>query len=250
MFRVHGTGKPKEMWRFPEATQRILAEYDRLRYHLLPYIYSVSWQVTHRGYTMLRPLVMDFRTDPAVRDVTDQFMFGPALMAGPVDAPGVTARQVDLPAGTVWTDFWTGETHAGGATIVAAAPVERMPLFARGGSIVPYGPDRQYAAQDPAAPIELRIYPGADGDFTLYEDEGDSYDYEAGAFATVALHWDDAAGRLVIGARQGSFPGMVGERVFRVVVVSPGHGAGVAPTASPDREVRYAGAETMVELRR
>ncbi len=250
MFRVHGTGKPKEMWRFPESTQKILIEYDRLRYHLLPYIYSVSWQVTHRGYTMLRPLVMDFRTDPAVRNVTDQFLFGPALMACPVDAPGVIERQVDLPAGTAWTDFWTGETHAGGATIVAAARVERMPLFVRAGSIVPYGPDREYAAQDPAAPIELRVYPGANGDFTLYEDEGDNYDYETGAYATIALHWDDAARRLTIGARQGSFPGMVGERIFRVVAVSPGHGAGVASTAQPDREVRYRGAETIVALPR
>lgn len=246
MFRIHGTGKPKEIWRFDPATQRILIRYDRLRYHLLPYLYSVAWRVTHDGYTMLRPLVMDFRTDPAVRAITDQFLFGPALMANPVTSPGVSTRPVYLPATTSWTDFWTGQSYAGGIVLQAPAPVERMPVYVRAGSIVPYGPERQYAAQDPDAPLELRVYPGADGDFTLYDDEGDNYDYEHGAYATIPLHWDDAHRTLTIGAQRGEYPGMPRTRVFRVVFVAPGHGVGVASTAVPDQQVRYEGKEVTV----
>ncbi len=241
MFRVHGTGKPKEMWRFDDATQRILIDYDRLRYHLLPYLYSVSWRVTHDGYSILRPLVMDFRTDPRVLGLTDQFMFGPALMANPVTSPGATTRDVYLPNHTDWFDFWTGERARGGETIAAAAPIERMPLFVRAGSILPYGPDREYAAQNPGGPIELRVYRGADGDFTLYEDEGDNYDYGSGAYATIPLHWDEHAQVLTIGERHGRYPRMPVERTFRIVWVSPGHGNGIALTAKPDAEIHYSG---------
>jgi len=248
MFRVHGTGKPKEMWRFDEPTRRILLEYDRLRYHLLPYIYSVSWRVARDGGTMFRPLVMDFRTDPRVRNMTDQFLFGPALMANPVTNPGVTTRRVYLPAASRWTDFWTGESRKGGETIDSVATIDRMPLFVRAGSIVPYGPDREFAAQEPGAPIELRVYPGANGEFTLYEDEGDSYNYEHGAYATLALRWNDATRTLTIGKRRGEFPGMPRERVFRVVCVVPGHGAGVASAATADAEVEYRGDEVTVPL--
>ncbi len=247
MFRVHGTGKPKEIWRFDAATQRILVEYDRLRYHLLPYIYSVSWQVTHHGYTMLRPLVMDFRTDPAVRNITDQLLFGPAIMANPVTSSGATSRRVYLPGATRWIDFWTGVGYGGGQTIDAAATLDRMPLFVRAGSIVPWGPDREYAAQNPDAPIELRIYPGADGEFTLYEDEGDNYDYEHGAYATIPLRWSETNRALTIGARQGDFPGMVRTQEFRVVFVSPHHGVGVPATATPDQTVQYNGEEVTVK---
>jgi len=249
MFRVHGTGEPKEMWRFDEATQRVLIAYDRLRYHLLPYIYSVSWRVTHDGYTMLRPLVMDFRTDPAVRAIPDQFLFGPALLANPVTQAGAGTRRVYLPGGTRWTDFWTGAGYEGGQTIEAAAPIDRMPLFVRAGSIVPYAVDRQYAGQDPAAPIELRVYRGANGAFTLYEDAGDNYDYERGAYATIGFRWNEADASLTIGPRRGEFPGMMRERTFRVVFVSHRHGAGIASTDSPDTEVNYTGKTIVVYVR-
>ncbi len=246
MFRVHGTGQPKEIWRFDEATQKILIDYDRLRYHLLPYIYSVAWRVTNEGYTMLRPLVMDFRTDAGVRDIPDQFLLGPALMANPVMQAGATTRRVYLPGGTRWTDFWTGESHAGGQGIETAAPLATMPLFVRAGSIVPYGPDVQYAAEKPAAPLELRVYRGADGEFTLYEDEGDNYNYEHGAHATIPLRWDEKAQTLTIGGRRGEFSGLVRERTYRVVWVSPGHGSGLAPTEKADVEIRYAGQAVVV----
>jgi alpha-D-xyloside xylohydrolase len=239
MFRVHGTGKPKEMWRFNEATQKILINYDKLRYHLLPYIYSVSWMVTHDSYTMMRPLVMDFRADPNVFGIKDQFMFGPALMACPVTEPGATNRNVYLPAGT-WFNFWTGEKISGGQTIKTASPIQTMPLFVRAGSIIPYGPAIEYAAQS-ANPIELRVYRGANGRFTLYEDEGDNYNYERGAYATIPFIWNEAKQTLTIGKREGKFPGMLKERSFHIVFVSIGHGSGNANTDSIDRTVSYSG---------
>jgi alpha-D-xyloside xylohydrolase len=240
MFRVHGTGKPKEMWRFNAGTQNILVAYDQLRYHLLPYTYSVSWKVTAQGYTMMRPLVMDFRADTNVFGIPDQFLFGPALMACPVTKPGAASRSVYLPAGGAWTDFWTGKLYPGGQKLEAASPIETMPLFVRAGSILPYGPSLEYASQK-ADPIELRVYRGADAAFTLYEDEGDNYNYEQGACATVPLQWNEAKQTLVIGKRQGSFPGMLKQRTFRIVWVSPGQGAGISSTATADAVVSYDG---------
>ena len=240
MFRVHGTGYSKELWRFKEDTQNILISYDQLRYHLLPYIYSDSWQVTSAGGTMMRPLVMDFRTDANVFNIPDQFMFGPALMACPVMQPGVTSRSVYLPKGATWFDFWTGATNAGGQTVTAASPMETMPLFVRAGSILPYGPAIEYATQS-VDPMELRVYRGADGAFTLYEDEGDNYNYEKGVHATIPLTWNEAKQTLTIGKREGQFPGMLQERTFRIVWVSSGHGAGIASTETPDTIIRYTG---------
>jgi len=245
MFRVHGTGKPKEMWRFDTSTQRILIEYDRLRYRLMPYIYSVSWKVTREGYTMMRPLVMDFRTDPNVHGIKDQFMFGPALMVCPVTEAGATNRSVYLPAGAVWTDFWTGKTYAGGRTVATASPITTLPLFVRNGAILPYGPDIQYAMQS-ADPIELRVYRGADAAFTLYEDEGDNYGYEKGVYAVIPIEWSEADQTMKIGERQGEFPGMLKERTFRIVWVSLDHGVDVADTVPPDSVVSYSGTAVVV----
>src|SRR5581483_9447722 len=204
MFRVHGTNYAKEVWGFPSATQPILINYINLRYRLLPYIYSVAWKVTNEGYTMMRPLVMDFRTDAQVNGIGNQFLFGPALMVNPVTTSGATNRSVYLPSGATWFDFWTGSTTAGGQTITASAPIDTMPIYVRAGSILPMGPAIQYAMQS-ADPIELRVYPGANGSFTLYEDEGDNYNYESGARATIPFTWDEATQQLTIGQRSGSF---------------------------------------------
>lgn len=217
IFRIHGTGKPKEIWRFPPATQRVLIAFDRLRYRLLPYIYSVAWRVTHDGDTMLRPLPMDFPADPAVRDIGDEFLFGPAILVCPVTTAGATSRRVYLPAGGGWTDFWTGQRVGAGKTIDAPAPIDRLPLYVRAGAIMPMGPDITYTGEKPAAPLALHVWPGADGSFVLYEDQGDSYAYEKGAYATIPLHWDERTQTLEIGARSGRFPGLVRHREFRVV---------------------------------
>ncbi|MEO6475629.1 TIM-barrel domain-containing protein [Luteolibacter sp.] len=245
MFRVHGTNYAKEVWRFPTATQPILKDFINLRYHLLPYIYSTSWKVTNEGYTMMRPLVMDFRTDAQAQGIGDQFMFGPSLLVNPVTSAGATKRSVYLPAGTQWFDFWTGLKQNGGQTIQADAPIGKLPLYARAGSILPYGPSIQYAMQS-VDPIELRVYPGADGSFTLYEDEGDNYNYESGTRATIPFTWNEASGQLTIGARQGSFPGMPVNRTFKVVFVSPNHGAGLNTSATTDAVVNYDGSAVTV----
>ncbi len=154
-----------------------------------------------------------------------------------------------LPAGHQWIDFWTGETQAGGREIVADAPIEKMPLMIKAGSIVPMGPFIQYSTEKAADPIELRIYPGADGNFTLYEDENDTYDYEKGVFSTIFVHWNDAKHLLTIDSRHGSFPGMLKSRTFDVVVVGKNHGAGVEVTANPDKVISYSGQRATIVVR-
>lgn len=246
MFRVHGTSHPKEMWRFGAETERILARYDALRYRLLPYLYSLAWRVTHEGYTLMRGLVMDFRGDPRVYDLRDQFMFGPALLVNPVTTPGAQERRVYLPRGGLWTDFWSGAACPGGRTVDAPAPLDTLPLFVRAGSILPLGPQLQYAAEKPENPVELRVYAGADGAFTLYEDQGDGYAYEKGVYATIPMTYTEASKTLTLGARRGAFPGMLARRTFHVVWVRPGHGVGLEPEASPDAVVQYDGGAVTV----
>jgi alpha-D-xyloside xylohydrolase len=168
-------------------------------------------------------------------------MFGPALLVNPVTDPAVTSRSVYLPARTTWYDFWSGTAQQGGATVAAAAPIDHIPVYVRAGSIVPMGPVMQYSTEMPADPIELRVYPGANGAFTLYEDENDNYNYEQGAYATIPMSWNDASKTLTIGAREGSFPGMLQHRTFRVVFVRANHGTGVAETATVDQIVAYNG---------
>jgi alpha-D-xyloside xylohydrolase len=403
IFRSHGSETPREIWEFGEYTP-VLEQYDNLRYRLLPYIYSLGWQVTHNGYSIMRGLPMDFTTDRKTYSINDQFMFGPAFMVSPVTEymyhrppelgelvastnfktkdgkPGLTAtyycgkdskvscreeiqpdinldwytgwpsfmkdpefsirwegklipansgsyrfnmksfgarrvyldgkeiehnydsmeswtvpvtlkageahdfkfetdnttlgafraqlywktpaihaeetvvvprqktRSIYLPAGTSWIDFWTGEKLKGGTNIVADAPIETLPLAIKAGSIVPMGPVLQYSTEKPADPIELRIYPGADGSFTLYEDENDNYNYEKGVYSTIAFHWNDAAHRLTIDARKGEFPGMLKTRSFQIVLVSKGHGTGVEVTGTPDKAISYNGETQTIQL--
>ena len=242
IFRAHGTRttNQNEIWSYGPAAQKILTDYDRLRYRLMPYIYSQAWKVTSEGATIMRPLVMDFRTDVRAQNTGDEFMFGPALLVSPVTEPGATVRHLYLPAAT-WYDFWSGASIKGGQAIDTPAPLERLPLFVRAGAILPLGPELQYASEKPADPLEIRIYRGADGAFTLYEDENDTYNYETGAYATIAFHWDDSKQTLSIGERTGAFPGMLKDRTFRLVFVRDNHGTGGAVTETADKIVSYAG---------
>jgi alpha-D-xyloside xylohydrolase len=242
ILRTHGTRNPdtNELWSYGPEAQDILVKFDRLRYRMLPYIYSLAWMTTNEGYTPMRGLVMDFRTDAQAANIGDQFMYGPAFLVSPVTEPGATERRMYLPAGR-WYDFWNGTTRDGGHALNEAAPLDRLPLFVRAGSIIPLGPEVEWASQKPADPIELRIYTGADGDFALYEDENDNYDYEKGVYATIPFHWDDAKHTLSIGARRGEFPGMLRTRTFRVVFVSENHGVGGGVTEQPDKTVEYSG---------
>ena len=247
MFRVHGTGGGKELWQWDGPTQEILKKYIQLRYRLLPYIYSTSWQVTSDGGTMLRPLMMDFGDDTNALDIGDQFLFGKKIMVSPVTQAGATTRSIYLPGHGNWYDFWTGKRTAGGQKIDAASPIETLPLFVCAGTILPLGPVVQYVSEKPANPIELRVYRGADGAFTLYEDQGDNYSYEKGVFATIPMTWNEASGTLTIGERDGQFPGMLKEHTFRVVFVDENHGVGGDETERVDAIVKYAGQKVVVQ---
>jgi len=248
IFRSHGTDAPREIWRFGEPGTPFydtIAKFIRLRYRLIPNIYSLAAQVTLNGYTIMRPLALDFPADPATYNLTDQYMFGPAFMVCPVTHPMYyrrnseplqdvpKTRQVYLPKGNLWYDFWTEKSFAGGQTIEADAPLEIIPVFVRAGSIIPMWPVMQYVDEIRDAPYEIRIYQGADGEFTIYEDAGDGYEYERGAYALIRLTWDDKRGELLIGERQGRFDGMVESREYKLVFISD-HGR-------TTKTVRYSG---------
>jgi alpha-D-xyloside xylohydrolase len=252
LMRVHGQAPPREIWQFGGDTSdayKAMLKFDQLRYRMLPYVYSLAGAVTQRAGTILRPLVMDFRTDATARDIGDQFMFGPAFLVSPVTTYNARTRSVYLPtASGGWYDFWTGKAATGGQTVQAQAAFDSIPVYVRAGSIVPIGPDLQYAAEKPADPITLYLYAGADGDFTLYEDQGLTYDYEKGQFSEIGLHWSDASKTLSIGARQGSFTGMLASRTFQVVLVSPAKAVGYSATPTADKTVTYTGAAQDVAL--
>jgi alpha-D-xyloside xylohydrolase len=247
LFRIHGrrTNQENEIWSYGPVAP-ILIQYDKLRYRLLPYIYSQAWQVTQNDSTMMRPLVMDWRTDKEVWNIGDEFMFGPAILVSPVTEAGAKSRSLYLPPSSAWYDFWTGERVAGGQHILSAAPLERIPLFVRGGSVLPLGPEIEFTGQGPADPIELRVYSGSDAAFDLYEDEGDSYSYEKGLYAVIPIRWNDQSRTLSFGSRSGQFPGMLQHRTFRIAWVSKGHGMGEEPTAPADRVVEYDGKQVSV----
>lgn len=408
VFRSHGTGTPREPWQFGDRgtwAYDTIVKFDRLRYRLLPYLYALAWQITSENYTPMRGLPFDFAPDPAVKNIDNQYMFGPAFLVCPVTekmyfentyigtvipaehlftadgtrgglttdfyngqhfekqvasrveskldfdwnngsrpagvnqhyysirfsgrvltpeageytfvttsndgirvwvndelvidnwtdhgsqidmgkitlaantkynvkmeyyqtlggaitklawiTPSETAKRatqavppaksvsVYLPQAPGWVDFWTGEPLQGGQTIQAPAPIDQMPLFVKAGTILPLGPDVQYATEKPADPIELRVYPGADAEFVLYEDENDNYHYEKGAYATIPIRWNDKAGTLTIDERNGKFPGMLETRRFHVVWVNPEKGNGIE-LARPDRAVEYSGKAVVV----
>jgi len=240
IFRVHGWISNAEIWNYGPKVLDIATQFDELRYHLLPYIYSAAWGVTNNGDTLMRALPLEFSSDPSARTIADQFMFGPALLINPVTTEGASQRSLYLPAGHDWVDFWTGKRLSGGQTVTAEAPIDRIPIYAKAGSIIPFGPEVQSASAK-SDPIDLRIYDGADGDFTLYEDEGDNYNYEHGAYSVIPIHWDDKTSTLTVGDRRGSFPGMLEHRTFRIVRVSEGHGIGIAAPANFDAIVEFEG---------
>jgi len=248
IFRTHGHRPQNELWAF-DKVEPILIKYDKLRYRLMPYIYSLAWRVTRDDYTIQRPLVMDWRSDANVRDIGDQFMFGPALLVSPVLQRDAARRTLYLPESPAWYDFWTGASQKGAREIDADAPLDRLPLYVRAGSILPLGPDIEYADEKPAGPIELRIYPGADGEFNLYQDAGDSYDYEHGAHSVIPIHWLESTRTLTIGDRDGSYPGMPANIQINVVWVSAGHGSGGDLTAQPDKTVEYFGKAISIQQR-
>jgi alpha-D-xyloside xylohydrolase len=262
MMRSHGADAPREIYQFGKKGDKIydaIEKFINLRYRLLPYIYAASWDVTANQSTMMRALVMDFSKDKQALDINDQYMFGKSLLVCPVTTPmysrdakedfsTIKTRQLYLPKGADWLDFWTGEKYIGGQTIVKETPVDIIPLYVKAGSILPIGPKVQYATEKKWDNLEIRVYPGADGEFTLYEDENDNYDYERGAYSTIIFKWDNEKKTLTINDRQGSFPGMLTERKFSIVKVAAGTGTGMDTVKTYDKVVTYKGEKVVVNL--
>ena len=274
VFRSHGADAPREIWQFGQKGEPVYDAIEtqiRLRYRLIPYLYSTAWQVTSDNDSYMRPLFADFAADKKVWDMTDEFMFGRSILACPIVDPQYTeekvirtnamtgwdrndvrgqkedGRSVDwtakksavkyLPKGAVWYDFWTNQKYQGGKTVTLETQLDRVPMFVRAGSILPLGPEMQYVGEKAWDDLEIRVYPGANGSFTLYEDEGDSYNYEKGVYSTITFSWNDKARKLTIGARKGEFPGMLKSRQFTVVL--------------PDgrqQKVQYDGTECTISL--
>ena len=274
VFRSHGADAPREIWQFGKKGEPVydaIEQTIRLRYRLIPYLYSTAWQVTSNNESYLRPLFSDFATDRNVWDMTDEFMFGNSILAAPVLDPQYTQEKVIredamtgwdrkevrgkmddgssvdwsatktvtkyLPKGALWYDFWTGKQYRGGQRLELSTSLNRVPMFVRAGSILPLGPEMQYTGEKPWDNLEIRLYPGADGTFMLYEDEGDTYNYERGIYSTIPFHWNDRSHTLTIGNRQGQYPGMLTNRKFTVVMPN-----GTSQT------VNYNGKEVTVQL--
>ena len=275
MMRSHGTDIPREIYNFGKKGETIydaIAKTINLRYSLLPYIYSAAWGITNSQSTMMRALVMDFN-DKKVVDMNDEYMFGKSILVAPIvnaqytpeaivksneqtgwdkkDASNDTkvepvtfaqpkSSKVYLPEGTVWYDFWTNEKINGGQEIAKATTIDEIPLYIKAGSIIPFGPQVQYATEKKWDNLEIRVYPGSNGEFTLYEDENDNYNYEKGVYSTISFTWNDAKKSLTVNDRKGSFPGMLATRKFNIVVIAAGQ--------KINKAITYSGKKLVVKL--
>lgn len=262
MMRSHGEGAPREIYQFGKKGDRVydaIEKYINLRYSLLPYIYSASWEVTSKHSTMMRALLMDFVHDEEALDLNDEYMFGKSFLVCPVTSPmyskdtkenfdTLQSKSVYLPEGTDWYDFWTGEKKPGGKWLQKETPIDMMPLYVKTGSILPIGPKVQYATEKKWDALEIRIYEGADGFFTLYEDENDNYNYEKGAYTTIDFTWNNATRTLTLSDRKGAYPGILNNRSFQIVLVGKGKGTGLEPPKKFDKTVNYTGKKLSVRL--
>lgn len=269
MQRSHGSGVKKEIYNLGKKGDWVYdseEKYINLRYALLPYLYSTGWQVTDNAGSFLRALFMDFNEDKKVHTISNQYMFGKAFLVTPVtrnmyvfsdkeqwkdpyeDFSKTGTQDVYLPKGTKWFDFWTGEVLNGGQMVTKEVPIDIIPLYVRAGSIVPFGPKVQYSTEKKWNNLEIRIYPGADGEFVLYEDENDNYNYEKGVYSTIKFTWDDANRTLNIADREGTFPGMLKSRKFNIVVVDKENGTGSVQSTKFTKSVSYGGKKKSVKL--
>ena len=253
LYRAHGQWPLREVWNIAPADHpayKTIVAYDKLRYRLMPYLYSMAGMVHLKDYTMMRGLVMDFNGDEKVLDIKDQWMFGSALMTCPVGEYQKYSREVYLPKQKGWYDFYTGAYHAGGQTIVADAPYDKIPVFIPEGAILPIGPEMQWSDEKKPELIDLYVYAGKDGSYTLYEDEGTNYNYEKGKYAVIDFKYDDARKQVTIGARKGSFDGMLQKRRFNIILVDQKKQQGVNLAKSPKgKVVKYAGQAMTVKLK-
>jgi alpha-D-xyloside xylohydrolase len=250
LFRSHGQYPYREIFNIaPEGSAEYssMAYYTKLRYRLLPYIYSVAAASYFDDYTIMRGLVMDFPDDKKVEGIGDQYMFGPSIMVAPVYEYKSRERDVYFPAGTDWVDFYSGKRYTGGQHVRVEAPLDRMPLFVKEGSLIVCGPELQYTSEKAADPITVYVFPGKNTAFTLYEDEGINYNYEEGKYSTIDLVYDETSRKLTIGKREGSYPGMPEKRRFQIVWVKD-HQGGVGLTAQPHQVIDYRGDPISIDL--
>ena len=239
----------------------------KLRYRLLPYIYSTAGDVTQHSGSMMRALVMDYKADKKAARLNDEYMFGRNILVKPVTDPLYTYKDaqkkghtiypdvkqaaapvnVYLPQGNKWFDFWSNAQYEGGQEVQRLCPINIMPVFIKAGTILPFGPDVQYSSEKPWDELEIRVYPGANGEFTLYEDEGDNYNYEKGKFSEIKFSWDEARHTLSIAPRKGSFKGMLQSRKFNLVLVGADSGKGNQPMKI-NKTINYNGKAVSVQL--
>jgi len=251
MMRSHGTDIPREIYQFGKPGDRIfniLEKYIKLRYRLLPYLYATAWQVTKNGASIMRPLQSDFAADPNVAEIGNEFLFGKSILVSPVTKPGIQKQKVYLPSGSSWIDFWSGDQLKGGVWVEKKAPLDIVPLYVKAGTILPWGPDVQYATEKRWENLRIRVYPGSDADFVLYEDENDNYDYEKGAYSEIHFHWNDQAKTLRIDNRKGNFPGMLYKRDFDIVLVDKNNCSGPDLSSIVTRKVEYVGKAINIKL--
>ncbi len=246
IFRIHGYMTETEPWKYGQKVEDNMRKMLNLRYRLLTYIYSEAWQITKNGSTMMRPMVMDFNGDTVAVESQYQYMFGKSLLIAPVTEPNVTEWNVYLPKVAGWYNFWTGKRFNGGQTIKTDAPLDKIPLFVKAGSIIPMGKIIQYAGEKSADTLEIRVYKGADAKFDLYEDEGDNYNYEMGRYSTISFKWNEKEQSLTIGDKQGNYPGSLAKRVFNIVFVTESEGLGITMSAM-NKKVYYSGKQIEVK---
>jgi len=250
MMRSHGTDLPREIWNFGDRGTWCFDAQEKsinLRYKLLPYIYSTSWDVSHNNGTFMRPLIMDFAADTKTHDIGNEYLFGRTFLVAPVTQYNARKWPVYLPQGSSWYNFWTNEYFKGGQTVVTGTPVDKVPLYVKAGAIIPFGPEVQYSAEKKWDNLEIRIYPGADGEFLLYEDENDNYNYEKGSYSTIKFKWNDPAKKLTITDREGYFYGMLKSRKFKITVVNHNK-ASVDALSKFVKVVSYKGKKIVVKL--
>jgi alpha-D-xyloside xylohydrolase len=252
LFRVHGQFPFREIYNTaPEdhPAYKSMLFYDNLRYRLMPYIYSLAGAVYHNNYTIMRGLIMDFESDSLVKNIGDQYTYGPSLLINPVYTYKATNRKVYLPSGQGWYDLYSGKYTEGGQNITADAPYERMPVFVKEGSIIPFGPAMQYTNEKPEDPINLFVYTGKDASFNLYEDADTTYDYEHGAYTNIPITYNEVNKTLKIGKREGAFKGMLKNRTFKIIWISKDNPKPLNMDQKENALIRYNGKEASVRMK-
>ncbi len=252
MFRAHGQFPYREPFNIAPETHpayNSMVYYINLRYRLLPYNYSLAGNTYLNNYTMIRGLAMDFGSDKKVYDINDQYLFGPSLLVNPITEQGKTSRSVYLPAAFTWYDFYNGQSYEGGKNIDAVAPYEKMPLFVKAGSLVPLGPELQYTLEKAPDIITLYVYAGADGEFTLYEDQGENTDYQNGHYSTIRMGYNDAEKTLTLYERQGTYAAMLAKRSFNIVFITPSSPQGYDTIKPKSKLIKYEGKQIKVKLK-